>query len=69
MTVTAAELAARVQDATELRLGVGTSAMFLAAWLEAGVVVELAPGRFALTAAGERLASGLLSADPEECRA
>ena len=29
--------------------GTGRAAMFLSAWLEAGVVVELAPGRYALT--------------------
>ena len=66
MTVTATELATRVEDATGLRLGNGTSAMFLSAWLEAGVVVELSPGRYALTSVGERLASGLLAVDAEE---
>ena len=66
MTVTASELTTRVRDATGLRLGNGSAAMFLAAWLEAGVVVELATGRYALTAKGERLASGLLAADPAE---
>ncbi len=66
MSVTAAELATRVRTATGLRLRNGTAAMFLGYWLEAGVVVELQPGRYALTAKGERLASGLLAADPAE---
>ncbi len=44
------------QDAAELRLGNGTAAMFLAAWLEAGLVVEFAHIRHALTAKGDRLA-------------
>jgi hypothetical protein len=66
VSVSAAELAARVRTATGLRLGNGTAAMFLAAWLETGVVVELLPGRYALTPKGERLASGLLTAEHEE---
>ena len=45
MSVSAAELASRVRSTTGLRLGNGTAAMFLAAWLETGVVVELLPGR------------------------
>ena len=65
-TVSPSDFAARVRDATGLRLGNGTAAMFLAAWLEAGVVVEFSPGRYAVTASGERLASGLLEADSEE---
>ena len=43
-TVSAAELAARVRTATGPRLGNGTAAMFLAAWLETGVVLELSRG-------------------------
>jgi hypothetical protein len=40
--------------------------MFLAWWLTTGVVVELLPGRYALTPKGERLAAGLLESGPEE---
>ena len=40
--------------------------MFLHHWLSCGVVIERDPGRFALTAKGERLAAGLLAADAEE---
>ena len=58
MSVSAAELAARVRSTTGLRLGNGTAAMFLAWWLTTGVVVELLPGRYTLTAKGQRLASG-----------
>ena len=35
-------------------------------WLEAGVVVELEPSRYALTANGERLTSGLLADERDE---
>ena len=66
VTVSAGELAARVRTTTGLRLGNGTAAMFLAWWLTTGVVVELLPGRYTLTAKGQGLASGLLTADDEE---
>lgn len=66
MSVSAVELATRVRKATGLRLGTGTAAMFLSWWLAEGVVVELAPGRYGLTAKGERLASGLLESEPQE---
>jgi hypothetical protein len=66
VSVSAAELATRVRGTTGLRLGNGTAAMFLAWWLTTGVVVELLPGRYALTPKGERLAAGLLESGPEE---
>ena len=66
VSLSAVELAERVRSATGLRLRNGTAAMFLGYWLEAGVVVELVPGRYELTAKGERLAAGLLAADPAE---
>lgn len=40
--------------------------MFLGYWLEAGVVVELSPGRYALREKGEQLGSGLLTVGREE---
>jgi hypothetical protein len=65
VSVSAAELAARARR-HGVRIDAKLAVYFLGYWLEHGIVVELLPGRYALTPKGERLASGLLTADDEE---
>ena len=64
-TLSPADLARRVR-LQGLRIGRGTAEMFLAWWLVTGVVEEVLPGHFRLTAQGHRVAGGLLAAGDGE---
>ena len=63
-TISAAELARHVRH-QGLRIGRGTAEMFLAWWLLTGLVEEVLPGRYRLTAKGQRVAGGLLTGEDE----
>jgi hypothetical protein len=65
VTVTAAELAYRTRATSLVRISTTNAAMFLGYWLEHGIVEEVLPGRYRLTAEGQRMAGGLLTTDLE----
>jgi hypothetical protein len=66
LTPTAAELSVRAARTSGCCCDRGTAAMFLGWWLAAGLVAELWPGRFTLTAKGRRLGVVLFEADVED---
>lgn len=60
-TLSPADLSRRVR-LHGLRIDRGTAEMFLAWWLTTGLVEEVLPGEYRLTAEGQRVAGELLEA-------
>jgi hypothetical protein len=69
VSVSPAELADRTRANHGVSIDPRLAAMFLAWWLEVGVVEEPLPGRYRITEAGRDAAAGLFALDGKSERA